>query len=106
MVARAASIGTLAPAFFALLSLIARPRARSAAFTTTSLFAIPGVALVLPVIGATSDAVGIQASVLFLVPIAVASGLIFASASRFVRDDINAIRSDSAARAAAALVHA
>ena len=42
-----------------------------------------------------------QRSVLFLVPIAVASGLILASASRFVRNDIDAIRSESVARAAA-----
>ena len=54
----AASIGTLAPAFFALVSLIAPPRVRSAAFSTMSVFAIPGVALVLPLIGAVSDAVG------------------------------------------------
>jgi hypothetical protein len=68
-----------------------------------SLFAIPGVALVLPVIGTTSDAVGIQASVLALVPVAVASGLILASASRFVRDDIHAVRSEFLSHDVAAL---
>ncbi len=97
----AASIGTLAPAFYALVSLIAPPRVRSAAFTTMSLFAIPGVALVLPVIGTTSDSVGIQASVLFLVPIAVISGLILSSAARFVRGDIESVRAESVAHAAA-----
>lgn len=99
----AASIGTLAPAFFSLVSLIAPPRVRSVAFTTMSLFAIPGVALVLPVLGATSDAVGIQASVLALVPVAIASGLVLASAARFVRDDIHAVRSESLSHAVAAL---
>jgi branched-chain amino acid transport system ATP-binding protein len=96
----AASIGTLAPAFFSLVSLIAPPRVRSAAFTTMSLFAIPGVALVLPVMGATSDAVGLQASVLALVPVAVISGLILASAAPFVSEDIATVRADSILRAA------
>jgi MFS family permease len=99
----AASIGTLAPAFFALISLIAPPRVRSAAFTTMSLFAIPGVALVLPFLGATSDAMGIRASVLGLVPIAIASGLILASAARFVRADIEAVRAASVSHAEAAV---
>lgn len=98
----AASIGTLAPAFFALVSLVAPPSVRSAAFTTMSLFAIPGVAVVLPVIGAASGAVGIQASMLVLVPVAVVAGLILASAARFVAADIDAVRAESVARAAAA----
>ena len=99
----AASIGTLAPAFFALVSLVAPPRVRSAAFTTMSLFAIPGVLLVLPFVGATSDSLGIQASVLTLVPVAIASGLILASASRFVANDIEAVRSSSLAQVARAI---
>ena len=37
----AASIGTLAPAFLALVSLVAPPRVRSAASSTMSVFAIP-----------------------------------------------------------------
>lgn len=95
----AASIGTLAPAFFALVSLIAPPRVRAAAFTTMSLFAIPGVAVILPVRGAVSDAVGIQASVLALVPVSVAAGLILASASTFVKHDIEAVQSETLGRA-------
>jgi branched-chain amino acid transport system ATP-binding protein len=99
----AASTGTLAPAFFALVSLLAPPRVRSATFTTMSLFAIPGVALVLPLIGATSDAMGIQASVMFLVSVAIASGLILASTGRFVRDDIDHARHESLEHATTAL---
>ena len=99
----AGSIGTLAPAFFALVSLVAPPRVRSAAFTTMSLFAIPGVLLVLPFVGATSDALGIQASVLTLVPVATASGLILGSASRFVANDIESVRASSVADAAGVL---
>ncbi len=91
----AASIGTLAPAFFAMLSIVAPPRVRSASFSTISVFAIPGIAVFLPVIGAVSDSVGIQASMLVLVPVALAAGFILASASRFVLDDIAAVHAYS-----------
>jgi branched-chain amino acid transport system ATP-binding protein len=97
----AASIGTLAPAFLALVSLIAPPRVRSAAFSTMSVSAIPGVALVLPVLGAVSDAFGIQASVVVLVPVSVAAGLVLASAARFVAADIDSVQHQSAARVSA-----
>ena len=96
----AGSIGTLAPAFLALVSLVSPPRVRSAAFSTMSVFAIPGVALVLPVLGAISDSFGMQASVLALVPVAVVAGLVLASAARSVADDITAVQIDSARRAA------
>ena len=97
----AASIGTLAPAFFALVSLIAPPRVRAAAFTSMSLAAVPGLVVFLPLMGAISDSLGIQASVLALVPVAVAAGLILASASPFVAGDIEAVRRESVARVAA-----
>jgi len=94
----AASIGTLAPAFLALVSLIAPPRVRSAAFSTMSLFAIPGLIVFLPLVGAISDAVGTQASILALVPVSIAAGVILASASRFVSRDIEAVRLESLSR--------
>lgn len=84
----AASIGTLAPAFFALISIVAPPRVRSAAFSTISVFAIPGIAVFLPLIGIVSDRLGIQASMVVLVPIALTGGFVLASASRYVNDDI------------------
>lgn len=96
----AASIGTLAPAFFALVSLVAPPRVRSAAFSTMSVFAIPGIALFLPLIGLVSDALGIQASMVVMVPVSLAAGFILASASRFVVEDIATVQSDSLARVA------
>ena len=94
----AASIGTLAPAFFALVSLVAPPRVRSAAFSTMSVFAIPGIGLFLPLIGAVSDRLGIQASMVVMVPVSLAAGFTLASAHRFVRDDIDAVRIESLAR--------
>ena len=42
------------------------------------------------------------ARIVTLVPVAVASGLILASAARVVRDDIDAVRTESALHAAAA----
>ncbi|MBW3536530.1 MAG: MFS transporter [Actinobacteria bacterium] len=94
----AASIGTLAPAFYALVSLVAPPRVRSAAFSTMSVFAIPGIALFLPLIGAISDVLGIQASMIVMVPVSAAAGFILASASRFVDEDIGRVRNESLAR--------
>lgn len=96
----AASIGTLAPAFYALISLVAPPRVRSAAFSTMSVFAIPGIAVFLPLIGAVSDSLGIQASMIVMVPVSLAAGLLLGSAHRFVREDIEAVQIESLARIA------
>ena len=84
----AATVATLAPAFLALLSLVAPPTVRSAAFSTMAVFAIPGIAVFLPLIGLISDHVGIQASLLALVPISVAGALLLASASSLVERDV------------------
>jgi branched-chain amino acid transport system ATP-binding protein len=91
-----ASIGTLAPAFFAMLSLVSPPHVRSAAFTTLSIFAVPGIAVFLPVIGALSDAVGVQASMLMMVPISLAAGGILSTAGRTLGDDIAAVQAAAA----------
>ena len=84
----AASIGTLAPAFFALISIVAPPRVRAASFSTISVFGIPGIAIFLPLIGVVSDQFSIQASMVVLVPIAVTAGFILRSAAPFVMEDI------------------
>jgi branched-chain amino acid transport system ATP-binding protein len=86
----AASIGTLVPAFFALISLVSPPLVRSAAFSTISVFAVPGIAVLLPLIGVVSDRLGVQAGMVVLVPIAMVAGFILASAAKFVMDDIAA----------------
>lgn len=86
----ALSIGTLAPAFYSLVSRVAPPRVRAAAFATIPVFAIPGIALFLPLIGAVSDGFGVQTSILLIVPIAVTAGLLLRSAGQFVDDDLQA----------------
>ena len=98
----AGTIGTLAPAFFAMLSLVSPPRCRSAAFSTISVFAIPGIALFLPLIGLISDSMGVQASMLTLVPVALAAGFILSSAKRFLVDDMLAVQAESLARVSGA----
>ena len=80
------------------MSIVAPPRVRSASFSTISVFAIPGIAVFLPLIGAVSDNLGIQASMVALVPIAVTAGFILSSASRFVIDDIARVHADALAR--------
>jgi len=97
----AGSIGTLAPAFFSMLSLIAPPHVRSAAFSTLSVFAVPGIALFLPFIGALSDSVGVQASMLTMVPVSLAAGGILSTAGRTIVDDIARVRADALAAVAA-----
>jgi branched-chain amino acid transport system ATP-binding protein len=94
----AGSIGTLAPAFFSMLSLVAPPRVRAAAFSTMSVFAIPGIALFLPVIGALSDAYGIQASMLMMVPVSLSAGFLLSRAGRTLEADIAAVQAESVAR--------
>jgi MFS family permease len=98
----AGSVGTLAPAFFAMLSIVAPPRVRAATFSSVALFAIPGIALFLPLIGVISDSFSIQASMLTLVPVTVAAGFILASANKFVVDDIINVNAEALARVAEA----
>jgi MFS family permease len=96
----AGTIGTLAPAFFALLSLVAPPRVRAAAFSTIAVFAVPGIAVFLPLIGFVSDEYGIQPSMFVLVPVAVAAGFILSTAAKFVLPDITSVHAESVARVA------
>jgi fucose permease len=71
---------------------------RAAAFSTMSVFAIPGIALFLPLIGVVSDRYGIQASMILMVPVALAAGFILASAGRTIEHDIETVRAESLAR--------
>lgn len=77
------------------MSLVAPPHARAVTFSTISVCAVPGIAVFLPLIGAVSDAIGIQGSMLLIVPISVAGALVLASASGFVDDDIARVRRES-----------
>ncbi len=96
------SIGVLAPAFFAMLSILAPPRVRSVTFSTISIFGIPGIALGLPLIGALSDKYGPQVSITVMVPVTLIAGFILATAYKFVNDDIAKVHGANAFAGAAA----
>jgi hypothetical protein len=65
-----------------------------------SVFAIPGIAVFLPLIGVAADRLGIQASMTLMVPVALAAGFILASAGRTIERDIEQVRAESLARIA------
>ena len=96
------TVGTLAPAFFVMLSLVAPPRCRSAAFSTISVFDIPGIAIMLPLIGALTDSLGAQPAMLTMIPLTMLAGFLLSRAAPFVEGDIEEIRRDSLERVAAA----
>jgi hypothetical protein len=62
-------------------------------------FAVPGIAVFLPLIGAISDTHGVQASMLVMVPIALAAGFILSTAADLVLPDIAASHAETQARA-------
>ena len=93
----AGTVGVLAPAVFALLSLVLPPRTRSLGFTILSVFGIPGIVVGLPLIGYLADTYGLRIAVLVMVPATVTAGFILASAQRFVATDIERSREASLA---------
>ncbi len=86
----AGSIGTLAPAFFAMISIVSPSRVRAVSFTSVSVAGIPGIAIFLPTIGILSDAIGLQPAMLTMIPMLLAAGFILASARKFVDGDMAA----------------
>ncbi len=86
----AGTIGTLAPAFFAMISIVSPSRVRAVAFTSITVAGIPGIAIFLPTIGFLSDTIGIQRAMLTLIPMLLTAGFILASARKFVLDDVTA----------------
>jgi branched-chain amino acid transport system ATP-binding protein len=91
-----ATIGILAPALFAALSLVLPPKARSLGFSVLTLFAVPGIIIVLPTLGSIADRFGHRISMLALIPIAIIGAFVLASAQSTIVDDIEKVRSQSA----------
>ncbi len=88
----AATVGTIAPAVFAILSLLVPPNVRSIGFTVISLFAAPGVLLVLPLIGRLADEYGIREALLVLVPVTMVAGIILSWAGKTAGEDVTAVQ--------------
>ena len=76
-----ATLAIVGPGVFAALSLGIPPRARSMGFSLGAIWVIPGL-IVLPIVGAISDGIGIRAGMLMMTPVFVVGGFIIAGAGR------------------------
>jgi ABC-type branched-subunit amino acid transport system ATPase component/MFS family permease len=93
----AASLAIVGPGVFAALSLGIPPRARSMGFSLGAIWVIPGL-IVLPIVGAVSDRIGIRPGMLIMTPVFVLGGVILAGSGRALNEDIMQVWTMSAAR--------
>jgi ABC-type branched-subunit amino acid transport system ATPase component len=93
----AASLAVVGPGVFAALSLGIPPRTRSMGFSMGAIWVIPGL-LVLPIVGAASDSVGIRPGMLIMTPVFVIGGVILAGSGRVLNQDILQVWTMAAAR--------
>jgi branched-chain amino acid transport system ATP-binding protein len=90
-------IAVVAPAIFAALSLAIPPKVRSFGFGVSALYVLPGL-VILPLIGAISDAWGIRAGLLMMAPVFLVGALIIASGAPLVAKDIQKVWAAAAAQ--------
>jgi ABC-type branched-subunit amino acid transport system ATPase component/predicted MFS family arabinose efflux permease len=93
-----ASLAAIGSGIYSSLSLAIPPRSRSLGFSMAAIWVIPGL-IVLPIIGALSDSLGIHVGMLALVPVFLVGGLILSTAGRVLDRDIAQVRTVAAARA-------
>jgi ABC-type branched-subunit amino acid transport system ATPase component/predicted MFS family arabinose efflux permease len=93
-----AMVGVITPAIIAALSLVIPPRVRGLGFSIGSLYVLPGV-LILGIIGAAADAIGIRGALLLLVPVYLIGSFLLASAGSFVAADISKVQGSTLAQA-------
>jgi ABC-type branched-subunit amino acid transport system ATPase component/MFS family permease len=92
-----ASLAIVGPGVFAALSLGIPPRARSMGFSLGAIWVIPGL-IVLPIVGAVSDDIGIRPGMLIMTPVFLLGGLVLAGAGRALNQDILQVWTMAAAR--------
>jgi ABC-type branched-subunit amino acid transport system ATPase component/predicted MFS family arabinose efflux permease len=92
------TVALLAPGIFASLSLCIPPKVRSLGYSMSSLFVVPGV-LALQLVGYVADHWGIRQGLLLMVPIFLIGAWTLASASLYVKSDINRVWTSTAAQA-------
>ncbi|MDA8275741.1 MAG: MFS transporter [Actinomycetota bacterium] len=92
-----AALVIVGPGVLASLSLAIPARARSLGFSLGALFVLPGL-VVIPIVGAVGDAVGLRYGMLVLVPVFVVGGLILASGGHLVEGDIRNVWTSMRAR--------
>jgi ABC-type branched-subunit amino acid transport system ATPase component/predicted MFS family arabinose efflux permease len=91
-------VSLLAPGIYASLSLCIPPKVRSLGYSMSSLFVVPGV-LTLELVGYIADHWGIRQGLLFVGPIFLIGAWTLASASLYVKSDINRVWTSTAAQA-------
>jgi ABC-type branched-subunit amino acid transport system ATPase component/MFS family permease len=92
------TVSLLAPGIFASLSLCIPPKVRSLGYSMSSLFVVPGV-LALQLVGYVADHWGIRQGLLLMVPIFLIGAWTLASASLYVKSDINRVWTSTATQA-------
>ncbi|MFM2071797.1 MAG: hypothetical protein RLZZ623_2060 [Actinomycetota bacterium] len=95
-----ASLAILGPTILVSLSLAIPARARATGFSVASLWVIPGL-LILPLIGWTSDHLGIRVGMLVLVPLFLIGSVILGSVGNVIVADITQVWTAAAARSEA-----
>ena len=93
-----ASLAAIGSGIYGSLSLAIPARSRALGFSMAAIWVIPGL-LIFPIIGAISDAVGVQYGMLTLVPVFLIGGLILSSAGNVINRDIAQVRTAAAASA-------
>ena len=93
----AATLAIIGPGVFAALSLAIPPRARSMGYSMGALWVIPGL-VVLPIVGAVADGIGIRSGLLVMAPVFVIGGLAISTAGRVIDRDIKQVWTMAAAR--------
>jgi branched-chain amino acid transport system ATP-binding protein len=92
------ALAIVGPGVFAALSLAIPARARSVGFSMSALFVIPGVIVVLPLVGWMADNIGIRAGMLLMTPVFFVGGLVIGSARKVIANDIKNVWTSTAAR--------
>jgi ABC-type branched-subunit amino acid transport system ATPase component/predicted MFS family arabinose efflux permease len=93
-----ASLAAIGSGIYSSLSLAIPPRSRSLGFSMAAIWVIPGL-IVLPIVGALSDSLGVHVGMLALVPVFLVGGVILSTAGRVLDRDIAQVRTVAAARA-------
>jgi len=92
-----AALAVVGPGVLSTLSVAIPARVRSLGFSFGAIFVLPGL-LVIPVVGAIGDRVGLRYGLLVLVPVFVVGGLIVASAGRLIDADVHDVWTSMRAR--------
>jgi ABC-type branched-subunit amino acid transport system ATPase component/predicted MFS family arabinose efflux permease len=82
-----ASFAVVGPGVLSSLSLAIPSRARSVGFSIGALFVLPGL-VVLPIVGAVGDHVGLRYGMLVLIPVFTIGGIILGTAGKVIDADI------------------